>query len=855
MSTNSAAPPRISASVACTHCSLAVPAGLIEPDAEHQFCCTACATAYSLIHSCGLDAYYRLRAATETDKAPAKATGKRFSEFDDPTFTSLYTKPLAHLQGGYRTARLMLQNLHCAACVWLIEKLPSIVPGVIESRLDFRRGTVDLTWDPSLTHLSRIAQALDSLGYTPHPSKDGEAQSLRTIEDRRFMKKLAVAGACAGNVMLLAFALYAGAFDTMQSSYEQTFRWLSLVLGLVSLLGPGRLFFKNAWAAVRTRTPHLDLPITLALLSGGVFGTINVIRGHGEIYFDALTVLVFLLLVGRFFQARQQRWAVDSIELLFSLTPTSARRLKDSAATEVPIESLIRGDLVEVRAGDSIPADGVVVSGASKVDQSLLSGESRPVTVAEGDHVAAGAVNITSTLTLRVEATGEDTRVGRLMKTIADAASRKPPLVRFADRISGIFTWSMLGLSAFTFLLWLLRADLATALDHASALLIVTCPCALGLATPLVFTIAIGRAARHGVLIKGGDALQHLVNKDRRGTLFLDKTGTITHGRMSVVSYSGPEDLKPLIAAAERHSSHPIARALVAAFGDLPAPDPHEQFERLVVRQVTGGGLEVTAFELNREPLHLRIGSPAFVGGNAHGLDGLDPTLTPVLVSVNGEHAATIGLGDAIRADSPDSIRTLQSQGWDVQILSGDDPALVRSVGRALGLPDHACRGGLSPEDKLAIVRASTQETTTVMVGDGVNDAAALSAATVGIAVAGGAEASLAAADMYLQRPSLALLVDLTTAARRTIRTIHCCLCTSVFYNAIAGGLAVYGLINPIIAAFIMPVSSLTVLAVVYRRATFPVRATNSPTAPPPHPLDTTTPTATAARTADLIPV
>jgi len=821
------ASPRHTPPVTCTHCALPVPAGLVQHGADTQFCCNACATAYALIHSCGLDAYYRLRDSANISPSPAKTTGKKFTDFDDPTFTKLYTKPLAQ----YRTARLMLENLHCAACVWLIEKLPTILPGVIESRIDFRRGTVDLTWDPTATHLSRIAQALDSLGYPPHPSKDGQAQSLRTAEDRRFMQRLAIAGACAGNVMLLAFGLYAGAFDTMQHAFEQLFRWLSLIIGLISLLGPGMLFFRNAWAAIRTRTPHLDLPISIALFTGGVFGTINVVRGQGEIYFDALTVLVFLLLVGRFIQQRQQRWAVDAIELLFSLTPTSARRIKAGQSTEVPIASLIRGDLVEVLAGDSIPADGVVIAGSSHIDQSLLSGESRPVPIHQGDPVPAGAVNTSATLTVRVETTGENTRVGRLMKAIADAASRKPPLVRFADRISGIFVWAMLGLSAFTFVLWTILSDIPTALSHASALLIVTCPCALGLATPLVFTIAIGRAARHGVLIKGGDALQDLVNKDRKGRLFLDKTGTITHARMSVVSYHGPDYLKPLIAAAERHSNHPIAKALVAAFADSPEPD----LERLVVHQVTGGGLEVTAFEINREPLHLRIGSPAFVGEGLHqplqGAD-FDASLTPVLVSVNGEHAATIGLGDAIRADSADSIRTLRSQGWDVQILSGDDPAVVRSVGRTLGLPDHACHGGLAPEDKLAIVRASTLETTTIMVGDGVNDAAALSATTVGIAVAGGAEASLAAADMYLQRPSLSLLVDLTHAARRTIRTIHWCLCTSVFYNAIAGACAIAGVIHPIIAAFIMPVSSLTVLTIAYRRSTFPIRL---PAATPAH--------------------
>jgi Cu2+-exporting ATPase len=801
--------------VSCAHCSLPVPAGLIAADAEHQFCCAACETAYSVIHSCGLEAYYRLRDATDTTPGPARASGREYAEFDDPTFTRLYAKSLP---GGPMRTKLLLQGLHCAACVWLIEKLPAVVGGVVEARLDFRRSIVEVTWDPSRVTLSRIARALDSLGYPAHPAKEGAATQARTSEDRRFMMRLAVAGAIAGNVMLLAFALYAGTFAHMQAQYEQMFRWLSMGLGMLSLAWPGSIFFRNAVAAVRTRTAHLDLPITLGLLAGGVCGLINTVRGSGEIYFDSLTVLVFLLLVGRFIQHRQQRWAVDAIELLFSLTPTSAHRVEEGVAREVPIESLIRGDTVEVRAGDSIPADGVVVLGESEVDQSLLSGESRPIGVGRGDQIPAGAVNLSSAIQVRVEAAGEDTRVGRLMKLVSDAATRKAPLVRFADRISGLFVSAMLGLSLLTLAIWL-AIDPGRAVNNATSLLIVTCPCALGLATPLAFTVAIGRAARRGILIKGGDALEHLA---KPGRIFLDKTGTLTQGRMTLASWRGSERAKALAGAIERHSPHAIARALVSAFGEEA---DRAGFGSVTVTAVAGGGLEASV-----DGQHVLIGSPQFLArrGVVRGIAlqrELDQIvregLTPVGIAAEGRCIGVAGLGDMPRRESSLAIRTLRDEGWRIGVLSGDHPAVVASVVAQLGLDSAACSGGMAPEDKLDTVQRAAKQGPVVMVGDGVNDAAALSAATVGIAIAGGAEASLAAADIYLQRPDLTLLTDLIHASRRTIRAIRWCLGASIFYNTVAAALAMTGLINPIIAAILMPVSSLTVLTFAYRARTF----------------------------------
>jgi Cu2+-exporting ATPase len=848
--TNPAAPSSSAHEVRCAHCGDRVPRGLVEHDAPLQFCCAGCRTVYQVIHGCGLDRYYAIRREANGEITPARITSRRYGEFDDATFRRLYVREIGN---GFASVELFLPAAHCAACVWLVEKLPRVAAGVIEARLDLRRALVRIVWDERATTLAEIARALDSLGYAPAPARSAGMREARRAADRRQIISLGVAGACAGNVMLLALAMYSGMFDAIEPQYLRLFRWVSMAISLVSLAWPGRVFFRGAWSALRTRTLHLDVPIALGLGAGAVWGAVSTIRGSGEIYFDSLSVLVFALLLGRFIQSRQQRWAADAVELLFSLTPTSARVVgDDGAAHEAAIEAVQPGMIVEVRAGDSIPVDGVVTRGSSSIDQSMLTGESRPVDVREGMGVAAGAVNLSSTLRLRVEATGEDTRVGRLMRMVEECAQRRAPIVRLADRIAGWFVAAMLLLALATAGIWMML-DPSRAVDNAIALLIVTCPCALGLATPLAMTVAIGSAARNGALIKGGDVLEKLATPHGRGvgTILLDKTGTITCGRLSAVKYLGDESIKPMISAVETHSSHPIALALARDFAPRAGDSETNLDARWMVsdvRQTLGAGIEASVIsqgENGRRSMHVVIGSPRFVRSLAarskpelewaeRDLACECEPLTPVLVAMDGEVVAAIGLGDPIRDDAPGAVALMRRAGWRVRIVSGDRASVVRSVGARLGLLPDDCVGDATPEQKLAIVRqtlaevaagrASGSAAPVIMVGDGVNDAAALAAASVGIAVHGGAEASLAAADVYLNRPGLLPIVELLDAARRTRRVVRRNLAASLFYNTVAAALAMTGVINPLIAAVLMPVSSLSVVAISVGSRTFALR-------------------------------
>jgi Cu2+-exporting ATPase len=814
------------APVPCHHCSLPVPAGQ-----QSAFCCSGCEVVHGAIAANGLEQFYALRETLE----PARTTGCDYTELDDPAFQRLHVQSAAD---GTARAALYLEDLRCTACVWLVESSPRCLPGVSEVRVDLGRSRADVAWDPQVTSLAQIARHLDRIGHPPHPYRGLERDALRRREDRALLIKLGVAGAAAGNLMLLAIALYAGLFGGMSRADTGFFRWASMCVALPALGFAATPFFRTALGALRARRLHLDLPLSIGILAGLVWGSANVVRGVGEIYFDSLAMLVFLLLTARWTVLRHQRRASTAAELLLSLTPSRAHRIDrrrggdpggatggaadraidpawlTGAATEVPIEAIVPGDVVRVLVGEVIPVDGEVIAGRSAIDHGLLTGESRPVDVAPGAEVHAGTVNVAAPIAVRATAVGEVTRVGRLVASIA-ALSVKAPIERLVDRIAGRFVAVVSSVSVLTLIggsvIW--GRSVTAAAEHAMALLIVTCPCALALATPLAVTVALGRAARRGILIKGADALERLATP---GRLFIDKTGTLTAGKLAVVSWCGDVDAAGLAAAAESGSNHPIARALCAHASPAgPASDITEELGRGVTATVGGH--------------HVVAGAPAWVRQRCKSrpvIEGwiaelADRGETPVVIACDGAMIAVAGLADPIRDDARGALDALVRLGWEVQILSGDDERVVRRVGAVLGVPWACCHGQVSPEDKVAAVAAARARGPVVMVGDGVNDAAAMAAASAGIAVSGAAEIAIEAADVYLRSPSITAIAATCAGAQATLATIRRNLKFSLAYNLLAGSLAVIGWIHPLIAAAVMPLSSLTVLASSLRSAAF----------------------------------
>lgn len=797
--------------VLCAHCSLVVPAGGVAATGP-SFCCAGCRSVYAIVQGAGLGSYYAYRDAEGPAPAPPVARSPRkYQELDEPSFQAEHVVLSAD---GQPSADLLLEGIHCSACVWLVERVGRVVPGVIRARLDLSRSVVSLSWDGERTRLSEIARGLESLGYPPHPIGQGQHSGLGERE-RALLLRLGIAGAAAGNVMLMAFALYSGTFSGMEPAYQALFRWASFAIATPTVFWAGAPFLRGGWAALRTRTPHMDLPVAIGILAGYLGGAASTLAGRGEIYFDSLCTLIFLLLVGRYLQQGHHRRSSSQGELLLALAPRAAHLVEGDSERDVPANAVATSATVRVAAGERIPVDGVVLRGSASLDASLLTGEPLPQEVGVADRVYAGTSCESGELLLRVEGAGASTRLGRLLATVEATQRTRAPIVRLADRVAGYFVIGILGIALLTLAFWL-HVDAAHAIDHTVALLVVTCPCALGMATPLAVSVALRRAAAAGILFKGGEFMEELALP---GVIVFDKTGTLTQGRPELVAWMGDAELKAPLRALEAHSGHPLARAVQRA---LPAS------ELLVenVRELPSGGISGAV-----DGQQLLVGSQSLLEGELGGLPAWVSKLvethalegrTPVLVAVGGRVRAVAAFGDALRLEAPGKLRELSALGFRFEILSGDHQSVVDSVACQLGILASDALGGRSPEAKLEHIAALRRRgERVIMVGDGVNDAAAMVSASVGVAVHGGAETCLRAADVFATRPGLAPIVAAVKGSRRALATIRRAIAVSLAYNLVGIGLAVAGVLSPLVAAIMMPLSSISVVMLALRQKSF----------------------------------
>ena len=813
----------------CAHCGLPTvvsPAAIRSPaiDPEQVFCCQGCRGAYELIQGWGLESYYELRdQGFGSARTPASGAIAREAAFEDDAFLGL-SKPIPE-GDGLLAAQFALHGLHCAACAWLIENAAARTPGWQLARVKMSDHTVKVVFDPQQIRLSRIAKLIGQLGYELLPLT-GQRDDHFRWENRKLLVQIAVAGFLAANAMWIAIALYAGEASGVAESHRTFFRLMGTALGVAAVMLPGRTFFTGALASLRMRTPHMDVPVALGLLVGTCVGSVNALTGRGDVYFDSLAVLVFLLLIGRWIQFRQQHRAARAIDLLLRVTPRHARRIDaDGQDSWVLAESLQPGDTVRVAAGESVPVDGRIVRGQSTLDRSLLTGESRPVAANVGDNVSAGTVNMARAIDVAVEAIGRESRIGKIMQTVETAMADKTPVVQLADRIGGVFVVVVTVLAVITLLAWSRQGwDVAAA--HATSLLIVACPCALALATPLAIAVSLGRAAGSKLLIRDGASLQQLA---RPGMIWFDKTGTLTEGRARAELIFGSADALQHAAAVERGCCHPISDAIVRLAADhatstSAVPTHASASEAACSSEVHVGGI---CGESAGHRVH--VGNLAFMHTSHIQVDDtmlgavescLSAAASPVVIAVDDVAVAVLGISDPLKAQARDVISQLKQFGWNVGILSGDHPEVVQHVARQIGIDPSRAFGGLTPEDKLAVVRDPARATV-LMIGDGANDAAALAAADIGVAVRGGAEVSLQAAPIFLASGNLSGVTDLIHGAGRTASLIVAAFAVSLGYNLVAVSLAMAGHITPLMAAVLMPISSVTVLSMTLLWPTF----------------------------------
>ncbi len=807
--------------VACAHCGLPTTS-----ETEPAFCCSGCETVYHAIHHAGLSQYYDLGNGERTP--PSSKTDAAFD-------SSAFQDSIRILPDGTCETALFIDGVHCAACVWLVERMPTALDGVVESRLNLSRGRLEIRWSPDQVSMPTVAQWLSQFGYSAHPMH--RADDARGSAERKSLFKIGAAWALAANVMLLAISLYAGLDTGVEADLAMAARWASMLLTAISVFWAGGEFYRRAWASLRPfRGLHhlsIDVPITLGIWAGFTHSVWVTLFSTGEIWFDSIAVLIAALLTARWLQRRGTRMATESAQRLLSLLPSTARRLAEGSVEEVPVASLCVNDLLEIRAGDVIPADAIVVEGRSALHRAIITGESRAEDVEVGAPVSAGETNVSAPIIVRVTAAGQDSRLGKILSWVESATIRRAPVVQKADQLSGWFVLGVLVAAALTFLAWY-PTHPELALSHTIALLVISCPCALGMATPLALTVAMGKAARKGIFIKYDDVLERLEAVD---VVVFDKTGTLTHGKLEVASIVGENTALRLAAALEIQSTHPVARAICDWVRVHPAgtqldtdagiPANRPQVERATdVTEIAGNGMRGMV-----EGHLVQVGRPAWLGVDDSELVAFVANgQSPVVVAVDGKVVALIGVGDVIRTESLSVLDALRAAGRRPVILSGDHSKIAAAVGGALGFAPEDVLGDQSPEAKLAYIQGLQASGATVaMIGDGVNDAASLSIADVGIAVEGGTDLNLVAADVFLTRAGLEPLNGLFDVSRVAMKTVHRNLGISLVYNAVTMTMAAFGLVTPLFAAILMPLSSLVVVFSSLVQTTSPRESSKAP--------------------------
>lgn len=784
----------------CFHCGEPAPgrpAITLELDGElKNFCCQGCKAVCETIRAEGLDGFYQFR--TEPAATPRELTQSeldRIRELDHPLAQKSFVSPVKAGQ----EATLLVSGITCAACIWLLENHMARQPGVIAFSVNHTTQRARLVWNPEEARLSELLIAIHELGYRARPYQADAAEQALKAEHRSALIRLAVAGIGSFQTMMLAFPLYFELVSDLSPEMISFFRWFSLLVATPVVLYSARPFFTNALRDLRSRHLTMDVPVATAIGLAFVASAWVTVFGGEEVYFESVCMFTFFLQLGRYIEMQARYRAGLTGNALAGFQPMVASRITGSDSEIVSTHDLATGDVIRVRPGETLPADGVIVSGHSTLNEAALTGEYLPETRRPGDEVHAGSVNGENPLEVEVRRAGSQTRLSGILRILDRVQAEKPPVAQMADRIAGIFVSRVLILAPVIWIgWWLAGAD--NAFDITLSVLVVTCPCALSLATPTAITSATMRLRKLGFLPTRGHTLESLNDID---TVIFDKTGTLTRGELALVDtrvFGGldREQCLQLAASLENHSEHPIARVFHRSRGSAVQK----------VENHMGGGLsgELDGQRLyigHRDFVQTGTGSPPPVSEDARGME--------IWLARGTEWLARFTLDDEPRPDAREAVQALQQAGLRTILLSGDRSGHVEQIAKILGI-DEAI-GQASPEEKLRVLEElRAQGRRIMMVGDGLNDLPSMAGAGVSVAMGSAADLTQLRADAVLLNGQLSQLVEALKASRDTRRIIRQNMSWALGYNLCALPLAAAGLVPPWLAAIGMSLSSLVVV-------------------------------------------
>jgi len=785
------------AEVACTHCNLTFSEDVMIVEDEHYFCCKGCQGVYHLLNAEGLDTFYDKLGDTKLQ--PATQEKSDLEKFDLEGFKNKYIKVD---EDGLYEIHLIIEGIHCSACVWLNEKVLHKTEGVLEASINYTNNKAKVVWDPEVVQLSQIIETIRSIGYNAYPY-DPKLQEERAISTRKtYYSRILVAVFGAMNIMWLAVAHYAGYFGGIQQSFKDILNVAEFILATPVLFYSGWIFFRGAYYGYKNHIVNMDTLVASGALSAYIYSIYAMITQRGEVYFDSVVMIITFVLVGKYLEVLSKKSAVDTLDGIMGSTPTEVTLLKSGDKALVSVENVIVGDIIELKPGEKVVIDGKVTSGEASFDESSLTGENEPIYKKQGDKILSGSICLDSVVHYTATADASNSMLTSIVSLLEESITKKPRIEQLANTVSGYFSTIILVIALLTFVVWYFYVgSFETALIVGISVIVIACPCALGLATPMATLVGISMAAKRGILFKEASFLETMAKAD---ILALDKTGTITEGKPSVVKADIFDGYNPsTLYALVNTSNHPISKGIKAYL------DTHNEKSEAItlenIKSIEAKGLSAT---YNGDDL---------IGGNAQLLKECNITVDDnsenalFFFSINKKLVARFELTDTIREGAKEAIAHIKSLGVDVVMLTGDHKQSADKVAKEVGI--DTVHAKLLPQDKARLIDTFHSDGhIVVMAGDGINDAIALASSDIAIAMGNGADVAINVSDIVLLDEKPLSLYESFKLSRRTFWAVKENLGFSLFYNLIAVPLAVLGYVNPLVAALSMSLSSLVVV-------------------------------------------
>ena len=786
------------AEVACTHCNLTFHEDVMIAEDGHFFCCKGCQGVYHLLNDEGLNSFYDKLGDTKLQ--PKTESDDDLEKFDLEGFKNKYIKID---KDGLYEINLIIEGIHCSACVWLNEKVLHKTEGVIEASINYSNNKAKVVWDPDVLKLSQIIETIRSIGYNAYPY-DPKLQEERAIATRKtYYSRILVAVFGSMNIMWLAVAHYAGYFSGIQQSFKDILNIAEFLLATPVLFYSGWIFFRGAYYGYKNNIVNMDTLVASGALSAYIYSIYAMVTQRGEVYFDSVTMIITFVLVGKYLEVLSKKSAVDTLDGLMGSTPTEVTVLQDGNKALVSIENIQVDDTIELKPGEKVVIDGRVIWGEASFDESSLTGENEPIYKKHGDAILSGSICLDSLLHYQATADVTNSMLTSIISLLEESITKKPHIEQLANKVSGYFSSVILIISLLTLVGWyFFTGSFETALIVAISVIVIACPCALGLATPMATLVGISMAAKRGILFKEASFLETMAKAD---ILALDKTGTITEGKPSVINAKIFEhfDARALHALVST-SNHPISKGIQDYL-----EQNYEISHPVILDKIRS---------IEAKGLQANYSGKILLGGNADLLQDEQITVdatsenTLFFFSIDNMLVARFELTDTIREGAKEAIAAVKAQGIDVVMLTGDHEQSAQKVAQEVGIKTVYSK--LLPQDKSTHIESYRHKGhIVVMVGDGINDAVALAASNIAIAMGNGADVAINVSDIVLLEEQPLRIYESFKLSRRTYAAVKENLGFSLLYNVITVPLAVLGFVNPLVAALSMSLSSLVVVA------------------------------------------